>query len=98
MRTVSLLAQHRTGSTTTCPNISWASPSRDDIVARSSAGSPSASKATSARSPSTLRQEATRPSSTTGPGSPWTKLPDLIVPFKRGVYEQVVAAFRHLKG
>lgn len=24
------------------------------------------------------------------------RLPDLIVPFKRGVYEQVVAAFRHL--
>lgn len=27
---------------------------------------------------------------------PMEKLPDLIVPFKRGVYEEVVAAFRHL--
>ncbi len=27
---------------------------------------------------------------------PMTELPDLIVPFKRRVYEQVVAAFRHL--
>ncbi|MGV1802866.1 RNA pyrophosphohydrolase [Agrobacterium vitis] len=27
---------------------------------------------------------------------PMAELPDLIVPFKRGVYEQVVAAFRHL--
>jgi putative (di)nucleoside polyphosphate hydrolase len=27
---------------------------------------------------------------------PMETLPDLIVPFKRGVYEQVVAAFRHL--
>lgn len=27
---------------------------------------------------------------------PMQDLPDLIVPFKRGVYEQVVAAFRHL--
>lgn len=29
---------------------------------------------------------------------PMEELPDLIVPFKRGVYEQVVAAFRYLKG
>ncbi len=27
---------------------------------------------------------------------PMDELPELIVPFKRGVYEQVVAAFRHL--
>lgn len=27
---------------------------------------------------------------------PMAELPELIVPFKRGVYEQVVAAFRHL--
>lgn len=27
---------------------------------------------------------------------PMEELPDLIVPFKRGVYEEVVAAFRHL--
>jgi putative (di)nucleoside polyphosphate hydrolase len=27
---------------------------------------------------------------------PMDRLPELIVPFKRGVYEQVVAAFRHL--
>ena len=27
---------------------------------------------------------------------PMTELPELIVPFKRSVYEQVVAAFRHL--
>lgn len=27
---------------------------------------------------------------------PMNELPDLIVPFKRGVYEQVVQAFRHL--
>eukprot|EP01133_Synstelium_polycarpum_P025882 gene25882-31081_t len=27
-----------------------------------------------------------------------TELPDLIVPFKRTVYEQVVAAFKHLAG
>jgi putative (di)nucleoside polyphosphate hydrolase len=27
---------------------------------------------------------------------PMTELPDLIVPFKRAVYDQVVAAFRHL--
>ncbi|MGY6710018.1 MAG: RNA pyrophosphohydrolase [Rhizobiaceae bacterium] len=27
---------------------------------------------------------------------PMEKLPELIVPFKRGVYEEVVAAFRHL--
>jgi putative (di)nucleoside polyphosphate hydrolase len=26
------------------------------------------------------------------------RLPELIIPFKRGVYEQVVAAFRHLAG
>lgn len=29
---------------------------------------------------------------------PMGELPDLIVPFKRGVYEEVVAAFRHLAG
>lgn len=29
---------------------------------------------------------------------PMRKLPDLIVPFKRGVYEKVVAAFAHLAG
>jgi putative (di)nucleoside polyphosphate hydrolase len=29
---------------------------------------------------------------------PMPELPDLIVPFKRKVYEQVVAAFRHLAG
>ena len=29
---------------------------------------------------------------------PMTELPDLIVPFKRTVYEQVVAAFKHLAG
>lgn len=29
---------------------------------------------------------------------PMHELPDLIVPFKRGVYEQVVAEFRHLAG
>lgn len=29
---------------------------------------------------------------------PMESLPDLIVPFKRGVYEQVVAEFRHLAG
>ncbi|MEX0954688.1 MAG: RNA pyrophosphohydrolase [Rhizobiaceae bacterium] len=29
---------------------------------------------------------------------PMDELPDLIVPFKREVYEQVVAAFRHLAG
>lgn len=29
---------------------------------------------------------------------PMERLPDLIVPFKRGVYEEVVAAFRHLSG
>ena len=27
---------------------------------------------------------------------PMDRLPELIVPFKRGVYEQVIAAFRHL--
>jgi len=29
---------------------------------------------------------------------PMTELPELIVPFKRKVYEDVVAAFRHLAG
>ncbi len=29
---------------------------------------------------------------------PMSQLPDLIVPFKRKVYEEVVAAFRHLAG
>ena len=29
---------------------------------------------------------------------PMAELPDLIVPFKRGVYDQVVGAFRHLAG
>jgi putative (di)nucleoside polyphosphate hydrolase len=29
---------------------------------------------------------------------PMAQLPELIVPFKRGVYEQVVAEFRHLAG
>lgn len=29
---------------------------------------------------------------------PMQELPDLIVPFKRQIYEQVVAAFRHLAG
>ncbi|MBV2184523.1 MAG: RNA pyrophosphohydrolase, partial [Rhizobium sp.] len=29
---------------------------------------------------------------------PMGELPDLIVPFKRSVYEQVVAEFRHLAG
>ncbi|MCA1970459.1 MAG: RNA pyrophosphohydrolase [Rhizobium sp.] len=29
---------------------------------------------------------------------PMRELPELIVPFKRGVYEQVVAEFRHLAG
>ena len=29
---------------------------------------------------------------------PMAELPELIVPFKRGVYEQVVGAFRHLAG
>lgn len=29
---------------------------------------------------------------------PMDRLPDLIVPFKRGVYGEVVAAFRHLSG
>ncbi len=29
---------------------------------------------------------------------PMTELPELIVPFKRKVYEEVVAAFRHLAG
>ncbi|MBW8282644.1 MAG: RNA pyrophosphohydrolase, partial [Rhizobium sp.] len=29
---------------------------------------------------------------------PMAELPDLIVPFKRSVYEQVVAEFNHLAG
>jgi putative (di)nucleoside polyphosphate hydrolase len=29
---------------------------------------------------------------------PMTRLPELIVPFKRRVYEDVVSAFRHLAG
>jgi len=29
---------------------------------------------------------------------PMAELPELIVPFKRGVYDQVVGAFRHLAG
>ncbi|MCO5162135.1 MAG: RNA pyrophosphohydrolase [Mesorhizobium sp.] len=29
---------------------------------------------------------------------PMQELPELIVPFKRGIYERVVAAFRHLAG
>ena len=45
---------------------------------------------------STRRPAATRPNSTRWAWQPMDELPDLIVPFKRQVYEQVVAAFRHL--
>ena len=50
------------------------------------------------RHPFFIRRAATRPNSTPGAGSACDRLPDLIIPFKRPVYERVVKEFSSLAG
>ena len=92
IRTVRLLAEAPSGTPTICPPSSGA-PGRDGFVGRRRNGSPSASRATTARSTSAIRAAgSTSPNSTVAVGGDG-RLPDLIIPFKRPVYESVVSAF-----
>ena len=86
-------ARSRTGSATTFRARSSARPGRASIAARSRNGSRCASPATTARSTSRIRPAATSRNSSSGAGSRCENLPDLVVPFKRKVYERVVKEF-----
>ena len=96
MRASRCLPRRRAGSTTICRAIWSASGSRANIAARPRNGLPSASTATKARSQINPPPGGHAAEFDRWAWKPMAELPELIVPFKRNVYEQVVAAFRHL--
>ena len=72
IRTVRLLAEAPSGTPTICPPSLRGAPGKDVIVGRRRNGSPSASRATTARSTSAIRAAgSTSPNSTSGGGRRW---------------------------
>ena len=66
------------------------------IAGRRRNGTRCASPATTARSTSSRPPAATSRNSSNGAGSRCATFPDLVIPFKREVYQRVVDAFAHL--
>ena len=94
VRSVGLLAESRAGRTTTCRARSSARPGTANIAARSRNGTRCASPARRARSTSTIPPGGHEPEFVEWRWEKMERLPELIVPFKRKVYEQVIEEFR----
>ena len=78
---------------TTSRRNSAARPGTASTAARSRNGTRCASPARTARSTSKTPAAGTSRNSSNGAGSRWRIFPDLVVPFKRDIYERVVKAF-----
>ena len=74
-----------------------ATPGTANTAARNRSGSRCALPGTKARSISRIRPAATNRNSWNGAGSRLQNLPDLVVPFKRKVYERVVRGISEIR-
>ena len=89
-------ARSRMARPTTCRRRSPGKPGRAATAGRRRNGTRCASPARTARSTSRRPPAAHEPEFIEWRWEPMRNLPDLVIPFKRAVYERVVDAFAHL--